>query len=73
MLSGGGVRNENHENQRSEDHEEARATMNQWARVVWTHRQVTLQSFDVGDRALERTELWVHKTYLYQLRSKGEK
>jgi hypothetical protein len=47
--------------------------MNQWARVVWTHRQVTLQSFDVGDRSFERIELWMHKTYLYQLRSKGEK
>ena len=39
--------------------------MNQWARVVWTHRRVTLQSFDVGDRSFERIELWMHKEYLY--------
>jgi hypothetical protein len=47
--------------------------MNQWEKVVWAHRRVTLQSFDVGDRSFERIELWMHKTYLYQLRSKGEK
>jgi hypothetical protein len=34
---------------------------------------MTLQAFDVGDRALERYELRIHKAYLYQLRSKGEK
>jgi hypothetical protein len=47
--------------------------MNQWEKVVWAHRKMTLQGFDVGDRALKRTELWVHKTYLYQLRSGGKK
>ena len=50
--------------------------MNQWEKVVWAHRRVTLQSYGVGiigQRKMDSSELWVHKTYLYQLLSKGEK